>query len=198
MGEHAPAHVANIDGTVAVVLSVRLLETGRHRAQDLAIAPSRRPALPLDRLDRLLGRVGILEDRDLGVQDARVLLAGLDRDLLAERGHLVQARADRRPEARLLLGHLVGRDLPVVDLDFLRIDDVNRTDADSGRRGNSRENGHSSPNLSLTTLTSASSASRSSVPSTRNVSSAPRSAASIITPRMLLPFTSSPSRESVI
>src|SRR5881396_452775 len=198
MREHAAPHVADVERPIAVVLAIGFVQPRRDRAEDPPVAPRRRATLLLDRAERLLEGIRIVEDRDLGVENPGVLFTGLERDLRAEIADFLLARAERRIQALLLRGNLIRGDLAVLNLDLLVIDDVNRTDADSGGGGNSREDGHSSPNLSLTTLTSASIACCSSEPSTLSVSSAPRSAASIITPRMLLPFTSRPSRERVM
>ena len=198
VGQNAAPDVANVERPVAVIFAVGLVQSRRDGAEDPPIAPRRRPALLLDRGDRLVERIRIFEDRDLGIEEAGVLLTGLERDLRAQIADLFLARAKRRLQPLLLRGDLIRGDLAVLDLDLLVIDDVDRPHADSRGRRDSRQNGHSSPNLSFTTLTSAAIACCSSEPSALSESSAPRSAASIITPRMLFPFTSRPSRARVM
>src|SRR5258705_237131 len=165
-------------------------------AESAAPSTPTTPRLPrqLDDRARHGPGLGSRQDFDLRVQDPRLLLTRLERDLLANLPNLLQALLDRLQEALLLQGDGLEVQVPVLDLDLLGIHDVDGTDADARRRGDARELRHSSPNLLLTTRTRASRASVSSLPSAFRVTFAPISAASIMTPRMLLPFTSRPSR----
>src|SRR5206468_12083920 len=101
---------------------------------------------------------------------------------------------DRVAEARELRLDLVVGDARLAHRELLALVFQNRPHADPGRGRDSGELHGSPPNFPSTSSCSAVSASRSSGPSARTRIVLPSSAASIITPMMLLPFTSRSSR----
>ncbi len=196
--QHAAFHVAHVDRALAGVFPVGLVQPRRHGPQHPPVAVAGALQLARHRLQRALDRLGVVQDLELSVEDRGVLLARLGGDLVAEGLHLGARGRDRLPEAGLFLGNLPGGNRDRGHLDLLGIHDVDGPDADAGRGGDAGQDRHSSPNLLSTTFTRPASASTSSGPSVRSRISAPRSAASIMTPRMLFPFTSSPSRATMM
>ena len=142
----------------------------------------------------------VVEDGDLHVEDRGLFGAGLlfgaraqQPQAIARAGERVAQTPDLRfdgvivDEAMLYLGHLPAQEM-------------HRSDDDPRRRGNAAEHRlhQLSPNRDATSAASDSNASSASGPDARNVIVAPCSAASIMTPMMLLPFTSRSSREIVM
>src|SRR6185436_12706897 len=101
---------------------------------------------------------------------------------------------ERLVEARGFRGHLGFADRGAPHRELLALQPHDRAQRDPGRRGDAGEPHGSPPNLPLTSSASAVSAACSSAPSVLTLMVLPSSAASIITPMMLLPLTSRSSR----
>src|SRR6185437_6525733 len=154
------------------------------------------PNEPVDTVDH----VRVLEDVHLGVEDARLFLAGV---IGGAPAHVFQALARATEcggEALDLGGDLIIRHDALRHLRHLPVQHVHRAGDDAGGGGDSGEAliHYRSPNFAATRSAMAFTACSASGPLARTRSVEPNSAASIITPMMLLPFTSRSSRTIVI
>src|SRR6185436_7552618 len=104
---------------------------------------------------------------------------------------------ERVAERLELVVDVAGLDLGLAHRQLLGLEPEHRPDRHAGRGADPGEHHGSPPNLPSTSSWIADSASPSSAPIAFTRIVEPSSAASIITPMMLLPFTSSPSRDTM-
>src|SRR5262245_8478125 len=131
------------------------------------------------------------------VVDRARVLAQLGRDAVADRGQVVTREVQRVPERLDLLVEIAGLELGLAHGELLGLEPEHGPDRHAGRGRDAGERHGSPPNFPSTNSCNATSASPSSAPRALTVIVAPSSAASIITPMMLLPFTSRPSRDTM-
>ena len=144
----------------------------------------------------------VVEDRELHVEDRRFFRAGASprRARAADGGAPARARA-RRGSASISARNSLVRDDAVADVGHLPAQEVHVADDDAGRGGDPA--GAVAP-LALPELVGDERRDRVDAPARRRrrrraaAASTPHSAASIMTPMMLLPFTSMSSRTMVI
>src|SRR4029453_14502321 len=191
--QHAPLDVQHVGPALPQVLVLDALEPRRHPAQ-VVTEHDAGVATPLaDALVDGAPQLGILEHQQVRVVDLPLALPQLGGDALADLGE-VAPRGPARPfEERDLLLDALGGDREVLDRELLAHDDVDRADPDARRRGDARELHAIPPKRVSTRFLSAAIASFSSGPSARRRRTLPDSAASPMSPRMLLPFTSTSS-----
>jgi hypothetical protein len=147
------------------------------------------------RLDRG-EEVGVLRHLDLRVEDAGLLGAGPLQHALAELAQVLDDVPHRLAQPRHLRVDLIGTDRAVGHLGKVHPHDERGRARDPGRDADAAERARHltvSPNPLCTSAASASTACSASGPSARMRIELPHSAASIMTPMMLLPFTSMPS-----
>src|SRR2546423_5711830 len=154
-------------------------------------------------LDQLLDaarELAVVENRHLYVEDRCLLGAGGGLDTLAQVAQPLLGPGDRFVESLDFRRDALVRNDPMAHVGHLPAQEVHVSDDDTRRSGNATDLPvhYRSPNLLLMSVAIASSAASASAPSARITSEEPHSAASIMTPMMLLPFTSMPSFTSVI
>src|SRR5690606_19791640 len=166
------------------------------------------PPLQHHEIERLLGaqvlpyvafdgvaEIRVLEDRELHVEDRRFLGASPALRPGANAAQPVTGVQERLAEAlQFVLDLLVGDD-PVPHVRHLPLQEMGRADNDAWRCWYAAKSAvhQCSPNRLSMMVAISLSACSSSGPDARSRSVLPHSAASIMTPMMLLPFTSSPS-----
>src|SRR5829696_646645 len=151
--------------------------------------------IPNERFDRRQ-EVLILGHENLRVEDARFLGSRTLEHTLAEvlkmRDHVVH----RLTQTAHFVVDFIRADRPIGNLGEVPAHDQGWSPGDARRDADAAElpgAAHCSPNPSATSAASASAACSASGPSARMVMELPHSAANIITPMMLLPFTPTPS-----
>ena len=176
---------------------------------------SREPVAPLEHHDveRLLGaeiladqlstrarQLLVVEDGELNVEDRRFLGARAALDSRAELAEPLARARDRGVEALDLGGDPFVGDDAMADVGHLPAQEVHVSDDDARRGGNAPDLIDPLPLPELVGDERGDGVDRllGVVASARSTIDAPHSAASIMTPMMLLPFTSVPSREIVI
>ena len=193
-------HVVHVVLAGAEVGVVHLLE---YRDQGVALQPQGPFGVATalaDEARRLLAQRRVFQHQDVGIDEGRDVGGRAPRDVPADGAQLLARQHRGLVEAPHLVFHELPRDAVLADLELVPNQDMRLTDGDPpGDSGPVERDAHSpSPKRSQIKDSSRRTASCSSLPLAEMAISLPRWAASIMTPMMLLPLTSRPSRATVI